>query len=87
MSLYEKLSNNAKVDNCHPLFIAVVDGKKEIVANVIDGEVYLTEAGKVLLADAEPKAVKTTKASKKAEPVVELANTSASGVDDLDLGE
>jgi hypothetical protein len=85
MSLYEKLVKVA--ENCHPLFIAVVDGKKEVVAKVIDGEVYLTDAGKVLLADAEPKAAKAAKTSKKVEPAVESANMSVSEIDDLDLSE
>ena len=78
MDNYELLSSIA--ENCHPKFIAVVDGKKEVVGEVVDGVVYLTEAGKKLVREVEPKP------SKKTAKKVESANTSVDVPDDFDLG-
>ena len=86
MDNYEKLMALPGVENCHPKFIAVVDGKREFVAEVVDGTVYLTDAGKQLLATAEP-AEKPAKRSKKTAEVVQSANESASEFDDLNLSE
>ena len=87
MSNYEKLMDTPGVENCHPKFIATINGKKEFVAEVIDGTVYLTDAGKKLFAEMPDGDAKPAKKGKKAAPVVESANTSAGEADELDLGE
>ena len=88
MDNYEKLMAHPDVENCHPKFIATVNGKRELVAEAIDGTVYLTAAGRDLL-DNVPAAedAKPAKKGKKAAPVVESANMSADEVGDFDLSE
>jgi len=88
MDTYEKLLTHPLVECVHPKFIAVVDGKKEFVAESVDGTVYLTEFGKKLLADAAGQDTeKPAKKGKKPAPVVESANTLVDSLDELDLGE
>lgn len=85
MSNYEKLLAHPDVECVHPKFIAVVGGKKEFVAEVVDGTVYLTDAGKQLLA-AEGD-VDTKKSGKRGKKPVESTYTSVDDVDDLELSE
>ena len=82
--LYEALSTNPEIENCHPVFVARVAGKRCIVATVTDGIVYLTDEGREFLGGVAEKPVK---ASKKSAKKVESANELASEVDDLDLSE
>ena len=81
MDNYEKLMSHPAVECCHPKFIAVVDGKKDFVAEVVDGVVYLTDAGKKLLAEEE------AKPSKKTRKAVESANPLADDLGELNLNE
>jgi hypothetical protein len=82
-ALYDQLANHKDVENCHPVFVARVDGKRCIVASVTDGVVYLTDEGRTLLGAAD----KPAKASKKVAKKVESANELAPEIDDLDLSE
>lgn len=81
MSLHDKLVA-AGAECVHPKYIATIDGARVFVATCADGEVYLTEEGRTLLAD--PKEPKKARASKVAPKQVESANEL---VDDLDLGD
>lgn len=86
MDNYEKLLADPRVENCHPKFIAVVDGKKEFVAEVIDGIVYLTDAGRKLLAETPvPEAEKPARKPKKVAAEVQSTDTLAPDFGDLDL--
>ncbi len=84
-SLYESLLANPEVECCHPKFIATVNGAKCVIADALDGEVYLTEAGRAFVASADDG--KAKRASKKAAKEVQSTNTSADDLPDLDLGE
>ena len=79
MDNYEILMDTPGVENCHPKFIGLVRGVKCVVAEVVDGVVYLTDAGKELLADG-------SKTSKKSGKKVQSANTSVGSDDDTDQG-
>lgn len=91
--MYDKLNSTPGVENLFPKFIGTVDGKRVVVANVVDGTVYLTPEGKRLLEDApvsqdKPKAPRAKKASVETPKAVESANTLATDTaDDLDLDE
>lgn len=52
MSLYDKLNDDPRVQNCFPKFIAVVDRKHVVLAEVVSGQVYLTHEGEAFFADA-----------------------------------
>jgi hypothetical protein len=84
MNTYENLVA-AGAENCHPLFIGVVQGKRELLARDVDGTVYLTDAGKAFLAAVTRPPGKT--ASKKPAPQVQSANESADELSDIDLSE
>lgn len=101
MSLYDKLNDDPRVQNCFPKFIAVVDRKHVVLAEVVSGQVYLTHEGEAFFADApaeeaekpakKPPAKKPR--AKKAAPV-EVPEVEADDLgeipdflDDLDVGE
>ena len=97
MSLYDKLNDDPRVQNCFPKFIAVVDRKHVVLAEVVSGQVYLTHEGEAFFADEPPSPVedKPTKKprAKKAAPV-EVPEVEADDLgeipdflDDLDVGE
>lgn len=97
MSLYDKLNDDPRVQNCFPKFIAVVDRKHVVLAEVVSGQVYLTHDGEAFFADEPPAPVedKPTKKprAKKAAPV-EVPEVEADDLgeipdflDDLDVGE
>ena len=79
MDNYEKLQSHPDVQNVHPKFIGRVNGEMKVLAEVVDGTTYLTDAGRPFLSE-EPAA----KASKKAKKAVESADTSV-GDDELNL--
>ena len=54
MSLYDKLNDDPRVQNCFPKFIAVVDRQHLVLAEVVSGQVYLTPEGEAFMADAAP---------------------------------
>lgn len=97
MSLYDKLNDDPRVQNCFPKFIAVVDRKHVVLAEVVSGQVYLTHDGEAFFADEPPapvedKPVKKPRA-KKAAPV-EVPEVEADDLgeipdflDDLGVGE
>lgn len=97
MSLYDKLNDDPRVQNCFPKFIAVVDRKHVVLAEVVSGQVYLTHDGEAFFADepqapVEDKPAKKPRA-KKAAPV-EVPEVEADDLgeipdflDDLDVGE
>ena len=88
MDNYEKLMAHPDVENCHPKFIATVNGKRELVAEAIDGTVYLTAAGRDLLDNAPVvEEEKPAKKGKKAAPVVESANALVDSLGELNLSE
>ncbi len=64
----------AGAENCHPLFVAAVGGRKEVVAREVDGTVYLTDAGKEFLAVAPAKPERKSRARKDAaaEPALDV---------------
>ena len=101
MSLYDKLNDDPRVQNCFPKFIAIVDRKHVVLAEVVSGQVYLTHEGEAFFADApaeeaekpakKPRAKKPR--AKKAAPV-EVPKVEADDLgeipdflDDLDVGE
>lgn len=101
MSLYDKLNDDPRVQNCFPKFIAVVDRKHVVLAEVVSGQVYLTHEGEAFFADApveeaekpakKPRAKKPR--AKKVAPV-EVPEVEADDLgeipdflDDLDVGE
>jgi hypothetical protein len=100
MSLYDKLNDDPRVQNCFPKFIAVVDRKHVVLAEVVSGQVYLTHEGEAFFADAaqtpvEVEVEKPTRKprAKKAAPV-EVPEVEADDLgeipdflDDLDVGE
>ena len=96
MSLYDKLNDDPRVQNCFPKFIAVVDRKHAVLAEVVSGQVYLTHEGEAFFADAlAEEAEKPAKKprAKKAAPV-EVPEVEADDLgeipdflDDLDVGE
>ena len=99
MSLYDKLNDDPRVQNCFPKFIAVVDRKHVVLAEVVSGQVYLTHEGEAFFADAPaPVEVEVEKSprkprAKKAAPV-EVPEVEADDLgeipdflDDLDVGE
>lgn len=80
MSLYDKLNDDPRVQNCFPKFIAVVDRQHLVLAEVVSGQVYLTPEGEAFMADAAPTPVgaeveKPAKKSraKKVDPVPEAS--------------
>ena len=101
MSLYDKLNDDPRVQNCFPKFIAHVDRKHTVLAEVVSGQVYLTPEGEAFFADAPAEeAEKPTKKprAKKVAPVevpeVEVPEVEADDLgeipdflDDLDVGE
>ena len=102
MSLYDKLNDDPRVQNCFPKFIAVVDRKHVVLAEVVSGQVYLTNEGEAFFADAaqtpvEVEVEKPTRKprAKKADPVPEVpVEVEADDLgeipdflDDLDVGE
>lgn len=86
MDNYEILNSDARVQNMHPKFIAVVEGKHQVLANVVDGTVYLTDEGRSFLADKAEVKPTRKRASKKVEEPVESANELVDE-DDFDLGD
>ena len=102
MSLYDKLNDDPRVQNCFPKFIAVVDRKHVVLAEVVSGQVYLTHEGEAFFADEPPAPVEEKPAkkprakkprAKKAAPV-EVPEVEADDLgeipdflDDLDVGE
>ena len=97
MSLYDKLNDDPRVQNCFPKFIAVVDRTHVVLAEVVSGQVYLTNEGEAFFADAAPAPVEDKPAkkprAKKAAPV-EVPEVEADDLgeipdflDDLDVGE
>lgn len=97
MSLYDKLNDDPRVQNCFPKFIAVVDRKHVVLAEVVSGQVYLTHDGEAFFADEPPAHVEDKPAkkprAKKAAPV-EVPEVEADDLgeipdflDDLDVGE
>lgn len=97
MSLYDKLNDDPRVQNCFPKFIAVVDRKHVVLAEVVSGQVYLTHEGEAFFADEPPASVEDKPAkkprAKKAAPV-EAPEVEADDLgeipdflDDLDVGE
>ena len=60
MSLYDKLNDDPRVQNCFPKFIAVVDRKHVVLAEVVSGQVYLTHEGEAFMADAAPTPVRSS---------------------------
>ena len=97
MSLYDKLNDDPRVQNCFPKFIAVVDRKHVVLAEVVSGQVYLTHEGEAFFADEPPALVEEKPAkkprAKKAAPV-EVPEVEADDLgeipdflDDLDVGE
>ena len=97
MTLYDKLNDDPRVQNCFPKFIAVVDRKHVVLAEVVSGQVYLTHDGEAFFADEPPAPVedKPTKKprAKKVAPV-EVPEVEADDLgeipdflDDLDVGE
>ena len=94
MSLYDKLNDDPRVQNCFPKFIAVVDRKHVVLAEVVSGQVYLTHEGEAFFADAPAEeAEKPAKKprAKKAAPVevpeVEVPEVEVPEVEADDLGE
>ena len=99
MSLYDKLNDDPRVQNCFPKFIAVVDRKHVVLAEVVSGQVYLTHEGEAFFADAPAEeAEKPTKKprAKKAAPVEAPESPEITAddlgeipdfLDDLDVGE
>ena len=88
MDVYKQLAENPEVENCFPKFIAKIDGKHTILANVVSGAVYLTEEGEKFLGAkaAEPAAAveKQPRTRKpKAEPVAEQPIV----IQDTEIGE
>ena len=97
MSLYDKLNDDPRVQNCFPKFIAVVDRKHVVLAEVVSGQVYLTHDGEAFFADEPPTHVEDKPAkkprAKKVAPV-EVPEVEADDLgeipdllDDLDVGE
>ena len=97
MSLYDKLNDDPRVQNCFPKFIAVVDRKHVVLAEVVSGQVYLTHDGEAFFADEPPAPVEDKLAkkprAKKVAPV-EVPEVEADDLgeipdflDDLDVGE
>lgn len=102
MSLYDKLNDDPRVQNCFPKFIAVVDRKHTVLAEVVSGQVYLTNEGEAFFADAAPAPVEVEvekpprkPRAKKADPVPEVPVEDEADdlgeipdfLDDLDVGE
>lgn len=89
MSLYDRLNADERVQNCFPKFIALIDNKHVEVANVVNGQVYLTEVGEKLFAEAatEPEKAAPKKRAKKAEPEADVLAEVPDFIDDLGLGE
>jgi len=91
MDVYKQLAENPEVENCFPKFIAKIDGKNVVLANAVDGAVYLTDEGKKFLATPEDEAPvvekpveKATRARKaKVEPVAEQPIV----IQDTEIGE
>lgn len=52
--LYARLNDDPEVQNCHPKFIARIGGANTLIANVVEGVVYLTDEGKEYLKKSEP---------------------------------
>ena len=90
MSLYDKLNDDPRVQNCFPKFIAVVDRKHVVLAEVVSGQVYLTHEGEAFFADApaEEASAKPAKKprAKKVAPV-EVPEVEVPEVEADDLGE
>lgn len=78
-TLYETLMANEAVECVHPKFIGVLNGKKDFIAEVKDGEVYLTDFGREFVEASKPDEVsKKPAASKKQSKEVQSANALAS---------
>ena len=69
MSIYDDLNNNPGVENLFPVFIAEVAGVRSVIANVVEGVVYLTDAGKAFLEASPPTVSKRAAKSKPASQV------------------
>lgn len=76
--LYDRLNSDPEVENMHPVFLAVVDGVKCVVATDADGFTALTEEGKKFLDG------KTKPAAKRAKGKTPGADDA---LDNIDLGE
>lgn len=77
--LYDRLNSDPEVENMHPIFLAVVEGTKCVVATDIDGYTELTEEGKKFL-DGRTKPVAKPRAKGKT-PGADDA------LDNIDLGD
>lgn len=93
MTLYDKLNDDPRVQNCFPKFIALVERKHVVLAEVVSGQVYLTHEGEAFFAEAQEaeKPAKKPRA-KKVDPVEAVAEDVDLGdapdfLDDLNLGE
>lgn len=76
--LYDRLNSDPEVENMHPVFLAVVNGVKCVVATDIDGFTALTVEGKAFLdGRSKPKSVRAKGKAQDAEPAL----------DNLDLGD
>ena len=94
MSLYDKLNDDPRVQNCFPKFIAHVDRKHLVLAEVVNGQVYLTHEGEEFFAEAQEAERPAKKPRAKKAAPVEVPEVEADDLgeipdflDDLDVGE